>query len=185
MAFWNKLTFEQYYRVLQSGNDPDLIKYAILGKDWEQMSAIEAINTIRQYDFAEPFPDITGKPERVMGYEVPDDLGWMTVGQYEDMVSLGQAEDNMPNWPKMVAIFIDKAKHGDYDYTRAIKAEAEVWQSNGLEVHKFVTFFFGSLPAYLSGTKAESKAGDIQALKKWQAMQTLMTSLALKRNYTA
>jgi len=185
MAFWDKLTFEQYFRVLNSGNDPDLLKAAILGPDWESMPAIEAINTIGKYDFAEPFPDITGKPERVMGYEVLDDLGWMTVGQYEDMVSLGQADDNMPNWPKMVSIFIDKAKHGDYDYTRAMKAEAEVWQSNGLEVHKFVSFFFGSLPAYLNGTKAVSKAGDIQALKKWQATLKLMMYSGSRRNYTA
>jgi hypothetical protein len=185
MAFWDKLTFEQYFRALNSGNDPDLLNAAILGPDWEQMPAIEVINAIAQYNFAEPFPDITGKPESIMGYKVPDDLGWMGAGQYRDLVALGRVEDNMPNWPKMVAIFIDKEINGDYNYPRALEIEKDVWQSNGLEVHKFVTFFFSKMPEYLNGMKVGSKAGDIQALKKWQGIQRLMMFSGSKRNYTA
>lgn len=183
MAFWNKLTFEQYFRVINSKNDPDLLKAAILGKDWQNLPAFEAINTINQYDFSEPFPDITGKPDSIMGVKIPDDLGWLSVGQFEDMVAIGQ-NDSMMDWPKIVAVFLDKELHGDYNYVRAMDNEVNVWQANGLEVHKFVSFFFSKLPEYLNGIKRGQKEGATPVSKKWQAIQKLMMSSGSKRSYT-
>jgi hypothetical protein len=166
---WYDLTMKQYLSILNgeikdttdmialfTGIDSAAIKKAtIIGLD-KVIASLGFLNTV---------PVFEGICEKVGAYKLPIEKGkfniqFESLAQFEDMRAIIKTCADIKSitnaYPKIVAIYLQKIRDGEYDYTKAQQMADEVLTMPVKEVVTVGAFFYVKLMSLLLGTPATS-----------------------------
>lgn len=183
---WEDLTFGQYLQVIDAEGDTTKIISCFTGMDIELLkkAEISGLSTLLQtLTFIGHQPTFT-RTGKIGPYEVPADVTIESLGQFEDLRAL------MKNWPegqitnkdskniailfaKAAAIYCQKLRDGQYDYTKAIEMlPFELYDYPCPEVIGTGAFFLAMPRNMLLSTMGNSPTASHPQKNKKQASQT-------------
>lgn len=95
-------------------------------------------------------------PKNILGYAIPKDLGFETIGQYVDLKSAIERSIKEKNaleigYPLYCAIYACKAKHGEYDWQKAEEMQSEFLKAPALEVLAIGNFIITRYAGWMKG----------------------------------
>lgn len=161
---WDDVSMKQYLSILNgeikdtsdtialfTGIDPATIKKAtIIGLD-KVIGALSFLNTV---------PDFSKRVDKIGGYNLPKDIQFESLAQFEDMRAIIKTCADIKSitnaYPKMVAIYLQKIRDGEYDYSKAMTMAEEVLTYPAKEVITVGAFFYVKLTSLSLGTPATS-----------------------------
>lgn len=139
-----------------TGLDAELVrKSVIVGLD----KVIGALSFMNQK------AEFTGTCDKVGQYKIPTDKGqfniqFETVAQFEDMRAIIKSCPDIKAitnaYPKIIAIYLQKIRDGEYDYSKAQLMAEEVLAMPAKEVITVGAFFYVKLTSLLRGTPTTS-----------------------------
>lgn len=163
---WEQVTFGQLIELSDCGDDRAKALSVFLKIDAETIRKAQIVNldsVLAVLSFLET--DIfTVVPPKILGYELPKDLGFETVGQYQDLkenLKLSQGLTNkeaLAKYPLYVAIYACKAKHGHYDWRLAEDMADEFLQAPCTEVMGIGNFTLAKLIGSTVNIKKNSQS---------------------------
>lgn len=175
---WEDLTFSQYMRVLALKDDTVELISIFTGLDHEYLRSARIIGLKELLEVTKFLKnhievDKLLPPAQILGVNLPTTIQLESLGQFEDMrkimVSAHGADITkfIENYAKYVSIYVQKERHGSYDYKKAQDLIPEIMQAPALEVIGAGGFFYVTLLSLLTGTKPNSqKAPPVQKKKK-------------------
>lgn len=162
---WDDVTMSHYLSILNgevndttamislfTGISQEALKKAIIiGLD-EVIGALSFLNTV---------PEFKGKPDKVGMYQLPENIQFETLAQFEDMRALIKECKDIKSvtkaYPKIVAIYLQKVRNKEYDYSRAQQMVDDVLAMPAKEVITVGAFFYVKLTSLLRGTPTTSR----------------------------
>lgn len=161
---WDDVTMLNYLSILNgevkdtttmislfTGISQEALKKAIIiGLD-EVIGALSFLNTV---------PEFSGKPDKVGTYKLPENIQFESLAQFEDMRAIIKGCPDVKSitnaYPKMVAIYLQKVRDKEYDYTKSQLMVDEVLTMPAKEVITVGAFFYVKLMSLLRGTPTTS-----------------------------
>lgn len=164
---WDELTFSQYCQILKSGSDRYRVISILSGLDYEILKdaiIIGVDQVIMAASFVNKVPKIPESTERCGKYPIPKDFNiqFESLAQFEDMrkVMLVSSSDLIKlteSYSTYVAIYLQKLRDGEYDYSKALEMIPEVEQMPAMEVLCLGNFFTVKVLTLLNGTANNSR----------------------------
>jgi hypothetical protein len=200
---WEDVSFIQFIRLQEPLITDHEIVSAVTGlpvadvaKSNDVKSYLEIIKSISRFSDKEPVENV---PEMVtingMICEVPKDIGFLTVAQFEDCKAIiaqyqAKYKDNedkialLLDYPKIVAIYLQPLLYNtDYNYNQAMELSNELYHHSCIEVISIGNFFLSNWIGLANGIQTTVL---MKILAKMKATSPLYIGrLALRRLFTA
>lgn len=120
-----------------------------------------------------------GYCKKIGPYELPGkdkfDIQFESLAQFEDMRAVMKSMVTFKliayAFPKLVAIYLQKIRDGEYSYSKAVEMEAEVLKMPAKEVVITGSFFYLKLTSLLNGTPKTSPPTPRSQKKSRQALK--------------
>lgn len=173
---WEDFTFHQYTQAFKitglsetlslcSGLPLETIKKA-------KMEGLESVITAMSFIRKPPTWDTTtlkcGPYTLPVNHKGSYNIQYESLAQFEDsraILTKVKPEEILTIYPDIVAIYLQKIRDGEYNYTKAQEMIPEVFKMNAREVVTLGSFFIIKLSSLLIGTEANSQ-NTAQSLKK-------------------
>ncbi len=181
---WSQVKFKHFLKLHDHPKDPvtnqwdnSVILSVLTGIDVETIKKAKITNVddllLVLSFFQKDSPLIV--PETILGYNVPKDLGFETVAQYEDLkLHLKEAKENkatevqlMANYPLYCGIYACSQKYGEYDWEKAGYMVEEFMEAPATEVLAIGNFTLLKLIGLNLGIRRDAPK-PITRLKNWR-----------------
>jgi hypothetical protein len=167
---WEEVTFRQFLLLedcgedfiklfsMFTGVDEDTIRKATIAK---LDSIIEMLGFLRTKMPA-------NIPKTILGYSVPKDLGFETIGQFSDLNNDLKESKELTNRQRLerytlyCAMYACKEKYGEYDWKKAEEMKDEFLEAPAVEVLAIGNFTLLKLIALRSNTKSSYRKRHIR-----------------------
>lgn len=184
---WSEVDFETFLKLLDCGSDYAKVMDAITGipKDVIVRAKIANLETlINLLSFLNTAPPTT-IPETIMGYKIPSDLAFQSIGQYEDLkndyAARTSKEDILRQYPLYCAIYACD----EYDWEKAELLAPIFLKAPAGEVLAVGNFTLMKLTALMKGIKVDSLIRNIRRRSLKLALRILLKRLgSMLRFYT-
>lgn len=160
---WDEVTTAQYLQLLDLKEDYLQAVSIFSGVDYETFKKSVVIgldDLIKTLSFIKNGPDLSKIADKVGGYDVPKNVQFETLAQFEDMRAIIQKCKGIMEvtkaYPNIVAIYLQKARDGEYDYSKSQLMVGEVLTMPAKEVITVGAFFYVKLTSLLRGTPETS-----------------------------
>lgn len=160
---WDEVTTAQYLQLLELNEDYLQAVSIFSGVDYETFKKSVVIgldDLIKTLSFIKNGPDLSKIADKVGGYDVPKNVQFETLAQFEDMRAIIQKCKGVMEvtkaYPQMVAIYLQKIRDKEYDYTKSQLMVDEVLAMPAKEVITVGAFFYVKLTSLLRGTQTTS-----------------------------
>jgi hypothetical protein len=167
---YEELSFNEYYEILKSPREVVQKISMFTGIDCETLKKSTIIGldeVLIALSFLNKPPEMPGFTDKVGKYNIPNssgkfDIQFESLAQFEDLraiIKKVKADDLLSifdAYPKMVAIYLQKIRDGEYDNSKAMQMVEEIKTFPALEVMTLGGFFFIKLLNLLSGTVPSS-----------------------------
>lgn len=160
---WDEVTAAQYLQLLDLKEDYLQAVSIFSGIDYETFKKATVIGlekVIHTLSFIKNGPDLSKIVDKVGGYDVPKNIQFEILAQFEDTRAILQNCKGIIEvtkaYPKIVAIYLQKIRDKEYDYTKAQQMVDEVLTMPAKEVITVGAFFYVKLMSLLRGTPATS-----------------------------
>lgn len=176
---WEQVTFKTFLALTESGDNSVKILSALTGIDPEvirkaRIKNLDEILLILSFLKSDP-PVII--PKSVLGYEVPKDLGFETIGQYEDLREYLKntkelsKKELLEKYTLLCAVYACKGKHGEYDWKKSEEMANEFLEAPAPEVLSIGNFTYLKLIG-LSKPVAPNSRNRNTLMKKFKLVLT-------------
>lgn len=171
------VTFDQLQRVTKAGDDFAEILSVFTKTPADTLRKALIINldlVIAAFGFLKT-PIVPIIPDKILGYDLPKDLGFETIGQFADAKTALEENKGLEAYPLLCAIYACKAKHGEYDWKKAEAMKEEFLHAPAVEVLAIGNFTLLKLTALMKSTGRPSRTGSTPmkrfklALRGWLA----------------
>lgn len=160
---WDEVTTGQYLQLLNLKEDYLQAVSIFSGVDYETFKKAVVIgldDLIKTLSFIKNGPDLSKISDKVGGYDVPKNVQFETLAQFEDMRAVIQKCNGIMEvtkaYPQIVAIYLQKIRDKEYDYTKSQLMVDEVLTMPAKEVITVGAFFYVKLTSLLRGTQTTS-----------------------------
>ncbi len=176
---WDQVTFGQLIDLSDCGDDRAKALSVFLKIDAEtirkaQIVNLDAVLAVLSFLETDLPPSI---PETILGYKLPKDLGFETVGQYQDLKDNLKASHGLTNKEALekymlyVSVYACSAKHGHYDWKLAEDMASEFLQAPCTEVMGIGNFTLAKLIGSTGSIKKSSRSRST-LMKKFRLVLT-------------
>lgn len=176
---WDDLSFKQYCEFGKSKLDIIGLIHLFSGIDCEILKKATIIgidDIIIALSFLNKLPKTPESVEKCGKYPIPKDFNiqFESLAQFEDMrkVMLVSSSDLIKlteSYSTYVAIYLQKIRDGEYDYSKALEMIREVEQMPAMEVLCLGNFFTVKVLTLLNGTSINSRHTNQTRKKSKQA----------------
>lgn len=154
---WDQVTWGQFRQLAKSGNDIASILSVFTGIDVETLRQAKIVNLehlILILSFINNHPTVDTLPDKILGHQIPKDLGMETIAQFEDLKKaiLEAGNNQFDFYGLYVATYCVKP----YDWQQAEKIAPEFDNAPCLEVLATGNFILLRLAVLLTDRKTTS-----------------------------
>lgn len=183
---WKEVTFAQFIKLVEAGDDP--AKVISIFTDIEEetlrkakISNLESI--IAMLGFLKTEMNLK-VPETCMGYKIPKNLEFETIGQFQDLKAEAVQIKDAKSFDKY-ALFCAIYATNPYDYQQAEKLIPTFLNAPCEEVMAIGNFILVKLAELMTGIKSKSPSPSIPMKKYWLVLTVWLKSLGfILRFYT-
>lgn len=159
---WAHVTFRTWLKLRDCGSNHVKIFATIVGIQEETLRKAKITNLdsiLALLSFLMSPPD-NSVPVKILGYDVPKDLGFESIGQYEDLHEdlrvQRTSDEQLLRFPLYCAIYACPSKHGQYDWQQAEAMADEFMDAPAGEVLAIGNFTLLKLIGLIKGTDPTS-----------------------------
>jgi len=188
---WPEVTFKTFLKITDAGDDVSKILSALVDIDAKTLRAAKIYNLDTVLDVVSflnnPAPQEL--PDKILGYSIPKDLGFETIGQLEDLkdeVSKFKKEKVktvLSKYPLFCAIYACSAKHGEYDWKKAEAMADEFLEAPAQEVLAVGNFTLVKLTALKLGIAHKAQKPTIPPAKFWRVIRAWIARLGFTTRF--
>lgn len=187
---WGEVTFRQFIDLYEIGaDDIGVLSYFFkIDKDTLRKATIKNLDdVIHAIQFLRKDIDVKTIPSHILGYELPKDLEFESVGQYEDLKAEiskhkdGKEIDIIKLYPVFVATYAMKP----YDGLKVDKFSEQFWLAPCGEVLAIGNFTLMKLSGLKKPSKITRLLGVIQRTKLAQVIRNWQRNLAFTLRYSS
>lgn len=186
---WSEITFEMFLK-LDGCKDDAHIFALFTGISVETIRKVKIKNVdsvLALLSFLRTNPDPTPIPDEILGYPIPKDLAFETIGQYEDLKDSLKTErngiDKLRQYPLYCAVYACSHKHGEYDWQKAEAMAHEFLKAPAVEVLAIGNFTLAKLIALMKGTTPDFLMQAVHRKKSRPVLRGWHSSLASIRRF--
>lgn len=156
---WDKVNFKTFVELSEAGNDTVKVLSLFTGVDEHtlrkaKITNLESVVAAIGFIFTQPQQVV---PESILGYAIPKDLGFESIGQYEDLKEDTKKLVNqkptgrqiLEKYPFYCAIYAQPKLHGEYDWKKAEQLAPEFFNAPCSEVLAVGNFTYAKLIALI------------------------------------
>jgi hypothetical protein len=166
---WGQVKFGEFMKVTKAGGDFVEVLAVFTKTDAETLRKALIVNldlVIAAFGFMKsPIQPVFN--HKILGYDVPKDLGFETVGQFADAKKAIEGTKDCESYPLICAIYACKSKHGVYDWEKAEAMKDEFMNAPAVEVLAIGNFTLMKLAALIQSTGIPSQKANTR-LKKYR-----------------
>jgi hypothetical protein len=183
---WKEVTFGQFLKLAEAGDD--IVKIISLFTEIDE----ETLRKAKIYNL-ESLIELLGFlrtemnleiPETCIGYKIPKNLEFETIGQYQDLKAEAMTIKDVQSFDKY-ALFCAIYATSPYDYKKAEEISKDFLNAPSVEVLAIGNFTLAKLAELTTGIKVKSLLPSIPKKKFWLVLTVWVKSLVfIKRYYT-
>lgn len=183
---WKEVNFSQFIKLVEAGDDPAKIISIFTDIEEEilrkaKISNLESIIHILGFLKSEMNLKV---PETCMGYKIPKNLEFETIGQFQDLKAEAVQIKDAKSFDKY-ALFCAIYATNPYDYREAEKLIPTFLNAPCEEVMAIGNFILVKLAELMTGIPSKSQRPSIPMKKYWLVLTVWLKNLAfIARFYT-
>lgn len=183
---WKEVTFSQFIKLVEAGDDPAKVISIFTDIEEETLRKAKIVNLesiIAMLGFLKTEMNLK-VPETCMGYKIPKNLEFETIGQFQDLKAEAVQIKDAKSFDKY-ALFCAIYATNPYDYQQAEKLVPTFLNAPCEEVMAIGNFILLKLAELMTGIQSKSQSPSIPMKKYWLVLTVWLKNLVfIARFYT-